>query len=242
MIAGLEVWVAVACIGLVALGAAIQGLIGLGMGLLAAPLLGIVDPAFLPVTMVVAVIPLSVGVAYRERHAIERRQVAIALAGRLPGVVLGAWVATFASHRFIAAVVGVSVLVAVAGSITGFRFATTDRSLFVAGLTAGFTATSAGVGGPPMGLTYQHAEPATLRATLAAFFALGAMLSLVALVVAGQVGRRQIQLSALLLPAIPIGLWASRPLITRVPTERIRPLVLAVCAASAVALLVDEVL
>lgn len=242
MIAGLPIWLALACIAVVAIGSALQGVIGLGMGLLAAPLLAIADPDFLPISTVIAVVPLGIGAAWRERHAVERRDVGIALVGRFLGVGLGAWAAATTGHTFLAIIVGISVLIAVAGSLTGLRFETTDRNLVLAGAASGFTGTAAGIGGPPMGITYQHAEPATLRATLSAFFAVGALLSLLALAIAGAVTRHRLALAALVLPGVPIGLAASRPLIGRVPAERIRPLVLGVCALSALALLVDELL
>ena len=143
---------------------------------------------------------------------------------------------------FLVLLVAISVLIAVVGSLTGLRFATTDRNLVLAGAASGFTGTAAGVGGPPMALTYQHAQPATLRSTLSAFFAVGAVVSLVGLLVAGQVDRHRLGLALVVLPGVPLGLLLSRPLIGRLPAERVRPLVLAVCAASAIGLLIDELL
>lgn len=241
-LAGLDLWVALACLGVVTIGSTLQGVIGLGMGLLAAPLLAIADPGFLPLSTVIAVIPLGIGAAWRERHAVERRDVGIALAGRVVGVALGAWAAATTGHGFLVLMVAASVLIAVLGSVTGLRFATTDRNLLLAGTASGFTGTAAGVGGPPMGLTYQHAEPATLRATLSAFFAIGAVVSLVGLTIAGEVDRHRLGLALVVLPGVPLGLLLSKPLIGRLPADRVRPLVLAVCAASAIGLLIDELL
>lgn len=241
-LAGLDLWVALVCLVVVTIGSTLQGVIGLGMGLLAAPFLALADPGFLPLSTVIAVIPLGVGAAWRERHAVEHRDVAIALAGRVLGVVVGAWAAASTGHGFLALMVAISVLIAVVGSLTGLRFATTDRNLVLAGAASGFTGTAAGVGGPPMGLTYQHAEPETLRATLAAFFSVGALISLIGLTIAGEVDRHRLGLALVVLPGVPLGLLLSRPLIGRVPADRIRPMVLAVCAASALALLIDELL
>ncbi len=44
----------------IGIGAAIQATIGLGMAVLAAPILALIDPEFLPVTTIVMVLPLSV--------------------------------------------------------------------------------------------------------------------------------------------------------------------------------------
>lgn len=241
-LAGLDLWVALACLGVVTIGSTLQGVIGLGMGLLAAPLLAIADPGFLPLSTVIAVIPLGLGAAWRERHAVERRDVAIALGGRVVGVALGAWAAATTGHGFLVLMVAISVLIAVVGSVTGLKFATTDRNLLLAGAASGFTGTAAGVGGPPMGLTYQHAHPATLRATLSAFFAVGALVSFAGLAIAGQVDRHRLGLALVVLPGVPLGLLLSKPLIGRLPADRVRPLVLAVCAASAIGLLIDELL
>lgn len=241
-LAGLDLWVAVACLAVVTIGSTLQGVIGLGMGLFAAPLLAFADPGFLPLSTVIAVIPLGLGAAWRERYAVERRDVAVALAGRVVGVALGAWAAAVTGQGFLVLMVAISVLIAVVGSLTGLRFPTTDRNLVLAGAASGFTGTAAGVGGPPMGLTYQHARPDTLRATLSAFFAVGALASLIGLAVAGEIDRHRLGLALIVLPGVPLGLLLSQPLIGRLPAERVRPLVLAVCAASAVALLLDELL
>lgn len=241
-LAGLDLWVAFACLAVVTIGSTLQGVIGLGMGLLAAPLLAIADPGFLPLSTIIAVIPLGIGAAWRERDAVARRDVAIALAGRVVGVAAGSWAAATTGHGFLASMVAVSVLIAVVGSMTGLSFATTDRNLALAGAASGFTGTAAGVGGPPMGLTYQHASPAILRATLSAFFAVGAVASFVGLAIAGEVDRHRLGLALVVLPGVPLGLVLSRPLIGRLPAERVRPLVLTVCAASALALLFDELL
>ena len=241
-LAGLDLWVALACLLVVTIGSTLQGVIGLGMGLLAAPLLALADPGFLPLSTVIAVIPLGFGAAWRERHAVERRDVAIAHARRGGGGARGAWAAASTGPGFRARMGAVSVLIAVVGSVTGLRFETTDRNLLLAGAASGFTGTAAGVGGPPMGLTYQHAQPATLRATLSAFFAVGAAVSFLGLAVAGEVDRHRLGLALIVLPGVPLGLLLSKPLIGRLPAERVRPLVLAVCAASALALVVDELL
>jgi uncharacterized membrane protein YfcA len=231
---------AVLCVAVVMFGAAVQATIGLGMALVAAPVLGLVDPAFLPVTTIVLVWPLSVGVVRRERHAVEWRDVGTALIGRVPGVVLGAWVVAVTGPIAIKLVVALSVLLAVVASTTGLTVRTTRRNLLLAGVASGFTGTTAGVGGPPMAIAYQHVHPATTRASLGVFFGLGSVLSFVGLALAGEVHVRQWQLVALLLPGVLLGLGLSRPLISRLPEDRVRIALLGTCAVSATALLVES--
>ncbi len=237
---GLSVAAAAVSVLAVYVGSAIQGSIGIGLGLVAAPVLALADPAFIPGTIIIAVIPLTLIVAWGDRAFVAGRDVVVALLGRLPGVVAGAAVAAAVSDRVLAVLVGLSVLVAVAVSLTDWRVPLTDPALVGAGAASGFTGTTTGVGGPPMALTYQHHDPAVMRATISAFFFVGAIFSAVALWAAGEIGTRQLELSGLLLPAVLLGTVTARVLRHRLRPEIVRPAVLVVCAGSAVLLLVDS--
>jgi uncharacterized protein len=155
--------------------------------------------------------------------------------------VVGAWMLTHVGDDGIAIVIGVSVLLAVIGSASGLRFAPSRRNLVVAGTASGFSGTVAGIGGPPMALTYQHADPRTLRSSLAAFNTIGSAFTIPTLVIAGVIGWREVQLALLLIPGILAGLWFGRLGVTRLPADRVRSFVLVVCAGSAVALLAHQI-
>ena len=103
------------------------------------------------------------------------------------------------------------------------------------------TATS--IGGPPLAILYQHHHPGVLRPTLAAYFAIGAALSLVGLGVAGQLDSGVALLAAAAL-ADPRARRSRCPSPSAVAfrVRLIRAAVLVVCAASAVALLVRSVI
>lgn len=236
---GLSVGMALACVSIVFIGATVQASIGIGVGMIASPVLAIADPDFIPVAILLCILPLTFTVAWLDRRHIQRRQVGFALFGRVPGVVAGALIVAALSDQMLAVMVAASVFIAVAASISGRRFDPTDRSLMVAGLASGFAATTTGVGGPPMALTYQHSDPATMRSTISAFFLFGALMSLAALAVAGEVGVRQWQLTALLLPPIALGVIAARLLQHRLDPNVVRPAVLVMCSVAAVALLVE---
>lgn len=240
-VVGLAPWAAALAVSIVLLGSALQASIGVGLGLLAAPTLSLIDPDFIPGALTVCVVPLTVGMTLRERHHIDR-SILRAVAGRFVGVVVGAWLVASTGQRSVAIVVGLSVLFAVIASATGLRFAPTRRNLLVAGTAAGFSGTVAGVGGPPMALTYQHADPRTLRASLAAFNTIGSMFTIPSLAIAGVIGRRELQLALMLVPGVLIGLWIGRFTIARIPPERVRPFVLVACAGSALVLLGRQVL
>lgn len=237
---GLPVAMAVACIAIVLLGSAVQGTLGIGMGMVASPLLALADRDFIPGAIVISVLPLTIGIVLRERAHVDRRGAGIALVGRVPGVIIGSAAVALTGPRFLAVLVGTSVLAAVAASAASVRFTTTPTALVTAGLASGFTGTTTGVGGPPMAFVYQHADPRVTRSTLSAFFTVGSLMSVGALMASGSLGIRQWQLAALLLPGVLGGLVLSQVFAPRLRSERARPLILALCALSAIALLVEE--
>jgi uncharacterized protein len=236
---GLSIGMAVACVLVAYVGSTVQASIGIGLGMIASPVLAMADSAFIPVAIILVVVPLTVTVAWIDRTHIEKRQVGFALLGRLPGVVAGALVVAALSDRVLAVMIAVSVLLAVAASLTGRLFSPTDRALMVAGMASGFAATTTGVGGPPMALTYQNSDPATMRSTISAFFSFGAIMSLTALAMAGEIGLRQWQLSALLLPGVILGVITARLVKDYLNPTVVRPTVLVICTIAAVALLVE---
>jgi uncharacterized membrane protein YfcA len=239
---GLDPWVAVYCLVVVFVGAVIQSSIGFGLGLVAAPALGLADPDFVPVALLVAIAPMALAMAVRERHHVDRRGIGWAVLGRVPGSAFGAWVAARADHTTLAILIGVSVLAAVAASVTGFHFRPSRHNLAMAGVASGFGGTVVGIGGPPMALTYQHSNAPTLRSTLAVFFLVGLMISIVSLAVAGVIAERELKLGLLLVPASLAGTGVGRLAAGHLPEGKVRPLVLGLCAASALALLAEQLL
>ena len=236
----MPVELALICVAIAVVGAAVQGAIGLGFGLLSAPFLAIIDTDFIPGAVLVAVLPLSTSVAVRAKNDVDRRSAALALAGRIPGVVAGAVVAAAVSSRMLSIGLGTVVLIAVAMSIWLPSVPTTTGLTVGAGAVSGFMGTTTGVGGPPMALLYQRGSPTVVRATLSAYFSIGTVLSIVALTLAGDLTARQWRLGALLLPGVVIGLAVSPWLRRHADGPRFRPILLAFCAASAVLLLAEQ--
>ncbi len=231
---------ALACVLMAFVGAVVQGTLGIGLGMVASPMLALTDRDFIPGAVLVAVLPLTIGVAIGERASVDRRGVGLATAGRLPGVVIGAVAVAWTGPRFLATLVGVSVLLAVVASVANVRFMPTDRAVFTAGFASGFTGTTTGVGGPPIALTYQHGDPTVMRSTISAFFTIGSIMSIAALWIAGSMTSRQWELAALLVPGVIAGFVVSVRFARVLRDERARLGVLALCAASSIALLVEE--
>ena len=227
---------------LVAGAACVQGAAGFGMALLAAPLLTLVDRSFAPAPLVLAVLPLSLLVAQRDWAHLDRRGLAWAIGGRLPGVVLGGVAAALLSQDTLALVLGLGVLVAVGLSMVTARLQPTPGTLVSAGFASGFMGTTTSIGGPPMALVYQRSDGPAFRSTLAIYFAAGAVMSLTALAVAGRVGAHELRLGFLLWPGVVLGFLLSKPLTRYLDDGRTRAMVLAISAAAALLLIAEEVL
>ncbi len=241
-VVGLPIFAAVACVLVVYVGTTVQASLGIGLGMLSSPVLALADSDFIPVAIILAVIPLSSSVAWSERAHIDRRGAGLLLVGRVPGVVAGALVVSSFNDTLLGLLVGGSVLIAVVVSAIGRKFVVAPTVLLLAGTASGFMATTTGVGGPPVALTYQHETPQTMRATISAFFAIGAVMSLVGLLLAGEVGRRSLELTALLVPSVFLGIVTARLARDRLDANVVRPAVLALCLVSATALLVETLI
>ncbi|GAB3289971.1 TSUP family transporter [Parasphingorhabdus pacifica] len=219
-------------------GAAIQGTVGLGMNLIAAPLLALLSPAFVPVPLLFAALVLSALTVWRELPHVHWQGALPAVIGRVPGVVVGVFLVAALPPREFTVAVGVLVLGCILLSLLSWRPRPAPRSLLVAGFAGGVMGTSSSIGGPPVALLYQHEDGPTVRATLAAYMSVGSLLSLSALGVGGQIGSTQLWASAVLLPFMAAGFAVSGPLRRFLDAGWTRPCVLALAGGSAIMLIV----
>lgn len=228
--------------GVVAAGACLQGALGFGLGLVAAPVLAILDPDLVPGPLLFVGVPLTVMVALRERGALDFRGIRWAIAGRVPGTVAGSAAVALLPDGPLVVLLGVVVLLAVVVSIGGWRVLPTPPALITAGAASGFMGTATSVGGPPMALVYQRHSGPELRSTLAAYFVIGAALSLLMLALAGEFAAREVGLGVALLPGVLAGFalsWVAARVLDRGYT---RVAVLAFSALSSSLLIIRELL
>jgi hypothetical protein len=226
----------------VALGGLLQGLIGFGLALVAVPLLALLDPALLPVpVLMVATAHASMSLA-REFGHVDWRGVGWAMLGRLPGTLVGIWIVDSLDPRGFGLVVGGSVLACVLLSITTWRPEPLPKSLVTAGFASGSFGTATSVGGPMVALLYQNQAGPQVRATLGAFFVLGSGASIIGLLAAGQVTSHQLWAGLALIPFLIAGFLLSGPLRKKFDAGGIRTPMLIVAGASAVVLIVRSAL
>ena len=196
-----------------AAGSFVQAGIGFGSLLLAAPLLVLVDPRFVPGPVLVPGLALALLMAWRDRGGIQLGEVAWAFAGRVPGSVVGALILASLSTGAFEVLVGATVVLGALLSVAGLRMRPTPRVLLGAGFVAGITGTTTSIGGPPLALVYQHHGGEALRGTLAGFFVMGSMLSMTTLALVGRFGAYDLLLGMALIPGTVAGYVLSPPFV-----------------------------
>ncbi|MDF0602972.1 TSUP family transporter [Psychromarinibacter sp. C21-152] len=233
---GWGVWVY--CAAAVFAGTLLQRLAGQGFGMVAAPLIALVAPEFLPATLLLIGAVVGFGATAVDRSAVARHELPAGFAGRALGAVLAVGIAVaLPDAEALAAVVALVVYLGIALSVMGVRVAIRPVSLFSAGVVAGIMGTLTAVGAPPMALLYQHEAQKRSAAMQNTFFAWGMVVSIAALAVAGLVGWRHVVLAASLVPAAVLALWLAQPLAARVARARIRPYALGLAGTAATVLL-----
>ena len=216
-------------------GSIVQGTIGFGLNLLAAPFIALVLPEALPVTLVLVAWPVGALAAVREQHALDRVALPWLLAGALPGTLIGLTIVAATSAEQLAIIVGAVTVIGVVLSLVTPPIRVNATSAGVAGLVSNVTGTAAAVGGPPVALLYQYHEGATVRATLGVFFATSATLSVVGYGVTGELTADRALLALALVPAMLLGVWVSRHFHGLVDRRWLCVAVLTLCAIAGTA-------
>jgi len=237
-LAGLSVPMLVLATVVMAVGAALQAAVGIGLALLVVPLLALIDVRLIPGPMLLASVALAATMAYRGRAAIDRQALGLSLVGLCLGTAAGAWGLSLVAPQRLTKLFGGLILAAVLVSLVGTGVRVGRGALLAGGGAAGLMGTMVGIHGPPIALVFQNAEPAQARAMLGAFFAVGYAISVVALVAVGLFGRQELMLGLLLMPGVGVG-YATAPWLARyLDRGRLRIFILAISGVSAIVLLV----
>lgn len=222
-------------------GAAIQGTVGVGYGMVTVPILALLEPTLSPVPQLLTAVPLTIAMAWRERHAIDFKGVGWLIVGRLPGAAIGVALLAVATQRLLDLFIGAVVIVAVLVIGAGMSVNVNPLTQFSAGVASGTTSLVASIGGPPTALLYSKATAPTLRATLAAVFSLGIIFNVAVRFATGNVVESDLRVSAVLLPAVLVGWAMSVRHKHRFSGGAVRLGVLGVSGAAAVGLLVRAI-
>lgn len=227
----------VLAVAVVAVGTAIQSAVGFGLALIAAPLLLLINRNLVPGPLIAAALFLVVWLAWADRDAIDLTHFKAALLGRLVGTPPAALLMGTVSVVTFDMVFGVLVLLAVLISLVHANIKATPVNIFFATILSGFMSTISSIGGPPVALVYQNARGPALRANLSVLFAMGCLVSLVALAIVDRFHPRDLLYSLMLLLGVVPGVFCSGPLKRVLDRHSARPWLLGLCAFSALLVL-----
>jgi len=220
--------------GIVATGAVLQGSIGFGLALVAAPVLVMIDPGLVPGPLLIVGLPFMFMLAWKERTFVDYRSMTIPLVGQVLGMLVALVLLHFSNARSLSVIVALVVLLGAGLSFSGLKPSVNNRSFLLGGVLAGFMGMTSSMPGPALALVYQHVSPARMRGTLAPFFIIGSVAGLIGLVAVGQMDREAATTGFYLIPATLLGFVISLWTAPRMHDSFTRPAVLifAVVAAS----------
>lgn len=223
----------------VTVGGVIQGSVGIGLGLVAVPVLGFFIPDALPQVIVLASIPLMTAMVWHERHEFDLASVRWLVLGRFVGAAPAFVVLALVSDRALQMVIGVSTLLLVPMmAVRTVRIRVTGGSQFTAGALSGFTGTATGIGGATIALLYAHHRAETIRPTLALVMLLGSFVSMTGYGITGRLTLSDVGLAAALILPILVGLAIGLRVRSRLQGEGFRRALLIVVAVTAGSLVV----
>jgi uncharacterized protein len=220
-----------------ALGGLLQGSVGFGLALVSVPIFALVRPELVPGPMVVVGALHTILSVVREHGHVDWRGVGWASLGLLPGTVIGALLVDSLPQRLFALVLGTGVLGFTIVSAISPHLRPVPPALTTAGFVSGAFGTAMAIGGPPVALLYQQERGPRIRATMSAFFLMGTVPSMLALILAGHLDGHDVRSAATLAPFLLAGFALSGPARRLVDGGRIRWAVLTFAATSALILI-----
>ncbi len=221
----------------VAAGAVLQGTIGFGLALVAAPVLVLLEPRFVPGPLILAGFPFMLLLGWRERGEIEYRSIGVPLAGQLAGILAALVVLDHSDVRTVSRLIAWVVLLGVVLSVWGLNLGSSRWSFLFGGVLAGFMGTTSSMPGPALALIHQHVSPARMRGALAPFFVVGSLVGLIGLALTGRLGPDEFFMGIALVPAGLAGFAISFWTAPRVNESITRPAALVFASAAAGVLL-----
>ena len=221
---------------------ALQGAVGYGLNIIAAPLLMLLDPTLVPGPVIVAALLLTILMILRNRDGVDLKSVRWMAFGMLPGTILASLMLPYIPVRVISFALAGLVLAGVAISLTGFHFPPRRWIMLAAGFVSGYGSTLASIGGPPVALINQELPGPRLRATLATYFTILSFVSILSLIPAGRFGSHELLLSLVILPGVVLGFLLSKPLAVRLDLGYTRIAILVVSAAAGILLVIQQLL
>ncbi len=230
---GLEIAI---IIGLSMAGSIVHGSIGIGLGLVAAPALVSIDPAFAPGPLLLAGQVVGIRHILVEYGQADLQAWKHGLFGVPVGVAGALLVLEMMSDKLLAIMVGSLTAMAAAMLLAGWNLSRSPRSETVAGAVCAFSSLTAALPGPPLVCVYSDMKPSMMRPTASLLILSVASVGFFALLATGNFGSEEFGLLAWLMPGVVAGLIASRWVRPHLDRPWFRPLVLTIALIGGLAL------
>lgn len=227
---------------IVFLGITSQAFYGLGFGLVAAPILFIIDPAYVPAPILMLGLVLAALTLLKRGSFFKPVYIWYAIVWRGIGAWFGVMLIALLSNDALTILFGFLIILAVTLSWTTFSLKPNPTNLSWAGFLSGVLGTATSVGGPPLAIVYQNTERRQARDDLSLFFFWGTLLSIVVLYVTDNISHKDESLALKMLPAVLVGWLSSRVLERYVKPHSIKPVFATISIASGVVIIVRGIL
>ena len=218
--------------------ATVQATIGFGFALICVPVLSLVDPALTPVPQLFALAPLTIGMAWRERHQVDLRGVSWVIAGRLLGAGLGVVCLSVASRSFLNVIIGAMVLMAVLLVWQRPHFKRSRTSEIGAGTLSGMSALISSIGGPLLALLYRNESGGTLRGSMAAVFVIGLLITFAARIASGHIHLQDMWIGLCFIPPALLGLRTSSSFLSLIEGSILKWTILLIAGSSSLLMII----
>ena len=209
----------------------VQGSLGIGGALIAVPILVFLYPEFLPAPLIINGAVITLAVMIRERQNIDWSKMRLILVGALFGISCAGIVFGKVSSNTYAILIGVMVVIATAMCMRGWSIPISRKNSLAAGTLCGFMHATASLPGPPIMLLYRNEPAKIFRPTLAAYFFVTSIMSLVMLFYLGRLGNHEVQLGLAILPGSILGYALSTAFIGHLQNRSLNTFILVFAAA-----------
>ncbi|MGI9353028.1 MAG: TSUP family transporter [Rhizobiaceae bacterium] len=224
------------CCGIVMIASILQISVGMGFGMLAAPMIALIKPEIVPGSILIMGLVVAFSGAWRERQHISAVELKLGIGGRVIGSGMAFVILLLIpSVEVFLILFGLVMLVAVLLTASGIRLSFNNNNLFNLSVVSGLMGTITAVGAPPMAIIYHDRLPNIVRPTLNAFFGAGSVLGIISLSASGWLSLPDLIAAVFFLPAMFIGILIAEPL-KSIPTTWLSRILLSLSAAASLLL------
>ena len=228
----------VLCWAIILVAAILQIASGMGFGMLASPLIALVEPKLVPGSILVMGLFVAFVGAWQGRRDIDGLELKIGIWGRVIGSAVAVVILLYIDDidAFLL-IFGVLMLLAILMTAARFQVEFNSKSLGWLSVLSGLMGTFTAVGAPPMAIIYHNQPPSKIRPTLNAFFFAGSVIGLVSLAASGWLGFDDFIAAVLFLPAMLVGIFCAEPF-KRLPSVWMSRLLLTISGIASVMLII----